>query len=431
MTIGSFQVDGRELRALRDMLARPGDVLFLATCRIGMIEADFEVEVVQQVHPLHELVLRAIDLPDGRSLGGLSGLLHLPRQFVRQIVSELAASQQVNLNPNGDLLLSNVGRQTLQSGKQQERVRQRRTVFFLGKPNRFLSLRPPDPRNADRVFRDLSSKNAGADWQFDQAELEHCCRQLPEWKARHGFPQDIVGLTNNSGGAIPGTGAPPPTNPAQPIAVKLTEVDLVLRVVFVNGQPGTLNALPVSRNGHLTAKARGNRYLSLFDLNDSQLIHETFPDVLRAPDEEEIRAAWDQFTSARMKSVVGPSQPRVQDGRLEVAISAEAIRRSPSDFRRLLVEAPIISIRTDTMQRLYPLDLVGADETANGQLRALLRLEEWNDCDRETVNDRATELGENGRRNLADLAWQTAWEAKHFRLAYYLAEIEDMADADV
>ena len=166
---------GRVLSAWRhDLAAHRPHRLRLAHLLLHRVEALVRVARRVAVEPFRAALLRQLD--EAAPLERLG----LDRELLGRWVRELTAEGLVE--PDGRRL-TGLGRLALDAGAYTAPVEERRAFTFLdgdGRPPCYLALHghaaplAPPPG-----------------WRFDAAALGECVRRPDEWKARHGFPEDV------------------------------------------------------------------------------------------------------------------------------------------------------------------------------------------------------------------------------------------------
>jgi hypothetical protein len=127
---------------------------------------------------------RAAAGPAGATLALLDQHLRLGPQVVHRLFDDLRR-EGLAAGAGGEYRLTASGRQALDEGEIQATRQERHSFYFLGgSPAAFLPLRRPE----------TTPWVAGPDWGFDVEHLLRCLGQTPEWKRRHGFPEDVLDL---------------------------------------------------------------------------------------------------------------------------------------------------------------------------------------------------------------------------------------------
>lgn len=145
---------------------------------------------LHHVEALVELALpRRLDSLGLALLRGLEAGVAEPARLDRQVLSGLRrvlASEGLIAGRDGAWTLTAPGREALAGGPYHAAARERRSFYFVdntpfGRPPHYLPLR--------RAAGTRLPPPEG--WHFDPALLHACARQTPEWKRRHGFPEEV------------------------------------------------------------------------------------------------------------------------------------------------------------------------------------------------------------------------------------------------
>jgi len=127
----------------------------------------------------------------------LAARLHLDPQLLWRLLVDLektglvrSGSGEQGWTPTAE------GQQVIAGEMPLPSLRERRTFYFAeplpsGAAPHFISLDRPS----------TSGWRAAEDWRFDVGVLRDCVEKSPEWKRRHGFPVEVVGLGNPAGEA--------------------------------------------------------------------------------------------------------------------------------------------------------------------------------------------------------------------------------------
>jgi hypothetical protein len=127
--------------------------------------------------------------------------------------------------------------------------------------------------------------SVGEDWGFDVRFLEACVHQPPDWKRRHGFPEDVREILSTSAAA------------ASPVAWQRVAVDrperlpVLLALVEAAGETRLLGFAVRQEGWGLQT------HHPVFTLTGSW--QETFPHLGEKPSETECRQAWRSWCQPR------------------------------------------------------------------------------------------------------------------------------------
>jgi hypothetical protein len=124
--------------------------------------------------------------PAGPSVSHVDQLLRLGPQVLCRLLADLSR-EGLAQEMGESYRLAEAGKLALGGGEVPATRSERRSFYFLASPSpAFIALR--------RV--ETVPWVAGPDWSFDVDVLADCLRRPPEWKRRHGFPTDVLGLAH-------------------------------------------------------------------------------------------------------------------------------------------------------------------------------------------------------------------------------------------
>jgi hypothetical protein len=166
--------------------------LWLSQLLLHRIEALVEIASPRQLDPFRLTLLRglALDRPHKNSV---PVELHLDQQVLARLLHSLASDGLLTLSEGTHWELTPWGRAALMDGTYRPRARERRVFHFAdnshrGRPAHFVRLAAP--------LRLASPAPEGR--HFDANHLRACVERDPDWKRRHGFPEDIVAILDQS-----------------------------------------------------------------------------------------------------------------------------------------------------------------------------------------------------------------------------------------
>jgi hypothetical protein len=431
--------------AIRDLWSNLGGdahdcVIVVGECLFHTVEALVAVEQAEGVDPMAFFVMRAFEFADPVDANHLNEVLHLGRQVTRQLLSGLVANGLVTESMS-TYCLTDQGRSTLNTGRVVRRALRRRIFHFLHPGLCYVAIHDPKGNR----LSDLSPSRVPGPWEFDPTTLREAIARPAEWKQQHRFPQDVADVITDpvvldaaEGTALRASDAAGTTQaPAVPqhVIVDKAQVIACALVVRVNGSNATeLVGYPVSAHGSML---RGKNQ-PLFSLHESGQIHQAFAALWSPPTAEEVTESWLALAAQNMLPGAEQAGVRFEEGRLVILLTADLLDRWGAFAALALQNHLRWQIPVGPLHKVCPVDVRGADAPATAQLqalRAVLRLEQdprRADIVRgvETLRDwlAAQELSScPSPRALAELAFRFA----RYRLAYEIAEMEDMSDAAV
>jgi hypothetical protein len=232
------------------------------------VEALVLSERTSKLDAFTTLVLRALMLAPPRRVAELEGFLHLGPQVVGGVLRELAHAGLAEADAAGAWRLTAAGRQAQAAGRLSRPGHERRAFHFRdGERPGFVPL-PPGPCHT------ILTPDG---WRFDYGRLNDCVGRPPEWKRRHGFPEDVRAVLTAD-------------EPGEPPAWRRVIVDqaehLVLTlVVSAEGGGGQLYGFAVEPRGWTLERQRPRLRLG-------PGWAEVFPEAAADPPPEAWRGAW-------------------------------------------------------------------------------------------------------------------------------------------
>lgn len=414
------------------------NALFLSDCFFHTVEALVVVEQTEGIDPMALFVLRALEFAQPADAEHVDEVLHLGRQVTRQLLEGLVENGLLTESAAA-FRLTDQGRSTLHAGQLIRRVLRRRLFHFVHPGMQYVAVH--DPKG--NLLGDLSPNRAPAPWEFDPAVLREVVARPMEWKRRHRFPQDVLDVVTT-----PVPAGPPDDDTTASGAVKKEPPETLQHLVVDKAQLVTcalvarawgagvegLVAYPVSAHGSLLP----GKSQPLFSLDDADDIRKICPTLWTEPDAEQVTQSW--LTLAAQKLLPEPERADVRfDGRRLVIVLTEALAGRWNDFVVLALQGELRwHVPCGDLLRLCPIAVEGADAQVSAQLqvlRSILTLEldpELADILRDSTR-LENWLSAQGLavcpslRGLADLAFRFG----RYRVAYQIAELEDMSDAPV
>jgi hypothetical protein len=171
---------------------QPG-ALWVGHILLHRVEALVRRTLAIRVDPLQALVLQALAVTPGESLQALQARLHLDRQLLERLLCALESAGLSRLE--GGWQSTDLGRQALDQGTQEQQIRERRVFYFVEQER-------SDQHAHFLPFADPPTLPwaASSEWRFDVGLLSACVTRPVEWKRRFGFPLDVEAVAGNEPG---------------------------------------------------------------------------------------------------------------------------------------------------------------------------------------------------------------------------------------
>lgn len=393
-------------------------LIFLTTCNLHAVEACVAVTERETIDEFEYFILKALGLLGTPNVEELNSLLHIGRQVILQITVKMKKEGLLWIADNGNFAMTDLGKKSLESGLLVKLQTKRRIFYFIDQSNEFVRI---DDRSNDFLV-DLEPNDITSDWKFNTKALQACIGQSDDWKKHRQFPLDIHELIMpSSKKKYDGL-----SKPQTLIIDKAQSVKCAILVKFENDMPSELFAYPISRRGYLLDTD------SIFSLMGADTIIETFPFVMDSPEEKQLYTAFKDLEERHSLGNIDNISLQTHRNHIKLKINND-ISINWTKFYWKHAQGNIFCDTTSTiMTRLNKLTI------ESNHLQAVKLLHEISEsCLLENnlrdilAYDR--ELSTKGIsskvtiRNLASLAW----DLDNYRLAYSLAELEDMADANL
>lgn len=434
------------VRALHTALSEQYNdcTVFLGECFFHTVEALVEVEEAVNLDPLPLFVLRAFEFAQPTNTEQLDCVLHVGRQVMRQILNDMVEKGLVAMDSESNFRLAENGYRALQDGQVVRRVHVRRVFRFLHPSMAYVGV--DDPKG--NLLGDLSPSRAPSPWEFDIDTLRQAIGQSTEWKRTHRFPVDIAAvvtkkeLEHAAEIARPAVDwevvTPAMQEPQSDLQHLIVDKAQMATCAFVTHWEDSnvmeLSAYPVSAHGKLL---RGGER-PLFTLDAPDEIQQLIPLHEPQPSLGEAMEGWMQLASQIALPEPELAQVTFDDNSLLITVSDEQIGFW-SELISIAMQSELYwHVPWRSMRLLCVISVAGADAAATARidlLRGILALE--SDAQRDSIVHDAdvmrkwlTEHSLPSASSLRDLAGE-AFEFGRYRLAYELAELEDMNDAPV
>lgn len=440
----SLPIDMDTQRELWRQLAQGSEntVICLAECRFHTIEAPVEVRIVEQLDEFAVFLLKAVAFLQHASVQEVDGLMHVGRHILRQATIPLVENGLLAEDLGQSLQITAKGTAAIESGLT-SRSDYRRTLFhFIHPANQYIRIH--DVRRV--TLHDLKRHETPADWHWDATILKQCISSTAEWKREREFPIDVLRLITQEDldadmqyyDTFDNSGADDSNTPSELHQLKkhaILDTAQAGQCAMVVGFEGVR---PMELHAYLLAQIRSDRRATrktLFSARGTETIRQILPDLeeLQAP--ERLREAWQ--TAAGYHGLEGPNRAtiRMDEMRVVIGLNAPLTMAWLSFCWQVVKDEHFICIDLPTMSCLCKLRIEPTDQVSESRLDALGLLHQlvaMYAAERSHVNTSTLEaaLSDSGRsgqvdmRELSSLAWQLG----EYRLAYTLAELEDMLD---
>ena len=388
-------------------------MIFVAKCHFHTIEACVAVNRYEAIDELELFVLRAIELLADPDVEKIDSLLHIGRKTIKQVTTKLCKDRLLSENPKGSLEITPSGQNTLETGEMIKLKNERCIFHFIDGSNEFLRIKDPE----NKFLIDLKSYQTGTDWSFNIACLKKCIKQTDQWKKQRQFPVEIQELIK------PQTGNE--INENCLIVDKAQYVNFAVLVNFDNGQPFELTAFPLSDKGHLLSQE------NLFFLKGRESITNVFPAVTKLPNRKQTNQSLSNLFDQFMLGDVEPDNIKIENTHIIIK-PAGCIDINWSRFYwQNLQQCLFCSTISENAAYLRKVII----ESQNGEFDTLNLLFKINSLVENELKDIGTYKTWLKDNNLAEIPTgklaSLAWELNNYSMAYTLAQLEDMTDADI
>lgn len=396
-------------------------VIFLTRCRVHTIEACVAVKRHEHMDTFEYFVLKAIQLLDCADIETINSLLHIGRQILQQITAKLGKGKLLSARTNGSFKLTALGKKVLDTGEMIRLEKKRHIFHFIDGNNEFVRI----SNSGNKFLIDLAPHETAADWNFGIESLQKCIDETDDWKRRRQFPTYIHELIT------PGSENEVTEESGEENTIVIDKAQLIncaILVKFSDDKPCELLAYPISPTGHLLAME------NLFSLTDEGAILKAFPYVNEMPNNARLRAA---FVSLGQKYMLGNCENITLSGQ-RTRVTIESNNDDDINWARFYwrnmqgtIFCDIASASTIRMNKLHVENKSNNQRTINllfeihksylseNNLKDIFAYKVW--------LSKKSHLTDEPIRKLACLAW----EFGNYRLAYNLAQLEDIADATV
>jgi len=431
---------------LRELIQGDKDLMIcFAECHFHTVEACVAIKKLKKIDELELFLLQAVNRLKQPTAESMNNLLHIGSQIIRQIATSLVGSGLLQENTDGYYQVTKQGFDALQSKEMVTYQQERCHFHFVNGNNEFLRIR--DSRKI--YLRDLAPKETGDNWSFNIETLKRCINESDQWKRERGFSGDVVRLITEQDTDSKKQIAIDTDNTVEEntlSACKLTKKENTLIVdkavgancaIIVKFQDDRfieLKAYPFLSKGFLHS---GDQNV-LFSLNGTDSILKVFPGMDIVPSSQQIDLAWQSIGQDYNLRNLSRTSIKADKTSMTVTLNSELI----SEWLRFCWQAIkgeiFCCIELEDMTRLNYVSLEAADKEANEQLQALKLLHLLKSANRVenilcdvSIYRQWLSAGDFPiDPDIYELA-SLAWKMGEFGLAYRLAELKDIADAEL
>lgn len=421
-------------------------VLYLAECYFHAVEAYVAVERTEQMGELEFFVLKAARLFTQPDLHDLNSVLHVGTQVLRQIVNQFVRDGLLSEESDGRFRMTPQGRVAAESGRVVKLERTRVLFHFTYDSNEYVRVRDATVRK----LRDMRRHETPGDWHFEASSIAQCIGQSEEWKRIRGFPSGIVRLltaeddksaneqlsleADGNRQVDLGRGQDTESTEQFLIVNKAQVAHCAMAVTFSGSVPTGLKAyiLPVSEQ-----HTRGHDGL-LFSLEGPESVLQAFPAVAASPSRQQINDAWQSLGELHGLQGMDRAVARLEEGRMAIGVTNKQVLGWLALCWNTTKGEVFCDMTLAEANRLCGIALHGKNPTSSRRLQEMQLLFKLAGADdSEFIPRDAANRGQwlSERDFLVDLdiyaLASLAWELGEFKLAYRVAELEDMADARV
>ncbi|MBI9017059.1 MAG: hypothetical protein JEZ07_07360 [Phycisphaerae bacterium] len=393
--------------------------IFLSKCYFHAIEACVSVSKCENMDEFEHFVLKAVVLLDVAGIEEINSLLHIGRQVIKRIVVKLVADELLVEVDDGVIEITKLGRKVVETKVMMKLEKKRHIFHFLDGSNAFLQI-----NNNHRFLIDLQANETPVEWRFDVDSLRRCINQTDGWKKQQQFPTEIFDLITSHGQDLMTDIDVESTL----IVDKAQVANCAILVKYTESKPSGLFAYPISLNGRLLGADW------LFSLKGEDEILSAFPCITNVPDSEESKVAF--MLSGRRYFLKDFDDISVESQKTCTAIKV----RNDSDVnwakfywqnfqgnvffdielgKTIKMNKLMIIGKSDKLRMVKHLYTLNKSCVADDHLKDLATYRSW--------LSEQVHLADEPIRDLTSLAW----DIDNYRLAYDLAELEDIEDAKI
>ena len=396
-------------------------IIFLTRCYLHTVEACVAVSTQEQMDEFEFFVLKAMNILGCADIGKINGLLHIGRQIIQQITIKLSKSKLLSERTDGNFELTSLGKTVLDTGEMLKMEKKRHIFHFIDGSNEFVRI-----NNSTKKFLiELSPNETPENWSFDIETLQKCINETNDWKQQRQFLTDIKelirqGLENSTSEE---------TDTEKSIIIdKAQLMNCAILIKFNNNKPFELLAYPVSPKGHLLAPDNS------FSISDEESILKVFPTLDKIPNKEQVHAAFILLGQKHMLSNIENVTIDSHKTYTTIKINNDDDIQWARFYWQNIQGSIFCQISSENITRMNKLHI----ESKGNLQKSIGLLFELNKSylSENILSDISTykawlskkaHLTDEPIQKLASLAWDFGY----FKLAYNLAELEDITDATI
>lgn len=395
--------------------------IYLARCYLHTVEACVSVRSQESIDEFESFILKAIDLLESPDMDGVNGLLHMGNQIVRQVLIQLIKNGLVTETPSGVFSLTEQGRQTLETGQRVKLNHKRHLFHFMDAGNGYLRL--TDPRN--RFLMDLSPHETPDHWRFNIETLQKCFSETDQWKRQRQFPLELHELI------LPSSENEEGKDPLAESTLVIDKAQLFHCAIFVKFDqvaPIELMGYPLSPDGQLRNSE------PLFDLKSEEMILSVFPHIHEPPPENNFLESLFNFIQKHSLGTIAKEDARQHMTHTSLKVSDDDEARWAQFYWAQRQGSLFFEMDLENHTRMTPL-VIERPSDKQQQVNHLFEFNEMYLSKKEPVTILAYNNWLAQRPHLTDVPLRKlvslAWDLENYRLAYEIAEIEDMVDVEL
>jgi len=394
--------------------------IYLATYKLHAIEACVSITKRESLDEFKYFVLKATDLLGNTDIEGINSLLHLGRQVLQQIVVNLGKDELLSISREGLLEVTCLGKKVLEEGVMIKLEKKRHLFHFINGSNEFVNI-----RDHNNFLADLKPYETSPEWKFDVEILTKCIEGDDDWKKQRQFPEEIHELITPTEESTLPEGV---SKESTLIIDKGQFVDLAILVKFKDNEPVELTAYPISAKGHL----KGTEHL--FSLRGKEDVLRILPDVNGTPDDDKTLQACLLLGRKHILSNIDDMKVTCEKTHAIIEISNDDDIFWTRFYWQNIQQKTFCDIRCETTTRMVKLIIKskGHKQQAISHLYEIVKSYAFEDilADMPAYRVWLSEMNQLADEPVQKLA-SLAWDIGNYRLAYSLAELEDMMDAEI
>lgn len=396
-------------------------IIILTRCYLHTVEACIAVSVQEQMNEFEFFVLKAINILGSADIENINGMLHIGRQLIQQITIKLCNSKLLSEGTDGNFEMTPLGKTVLDTGQMLKMERKRYIFHFIDGSNEFVRIN----NSTKKYLIELNPNETPENWSFDIETLQKCINETNDWKQQRQFLTDIKELIRPE---LKNTTTEEGDAESSIIIDKAQLINCAILIKFNNNKPSELLAYPISPKGYLLSMD------NLFSLSDEESILKVFPTLDEVPNNEQARAGFIILGQKHMLSNIENFAIESHKTYTTITIKDDDDIQWARFYWQNIQGNIFCQISSENVIRMNKFHI----ESEGNLQRAICLLFELNKSylSENMLSDISTYktwlskksfLTDEPIRQLASLAW----DFSYFKLAYNLAELEDITDATI